>query len=84
MDGEIVKYIALMAKVLVKKEQTMSYEEGAVILSKILKKKLNAGRGFAKQVSASCNKFKSIGDEETAREIAVAFTDKDGKHPHYD
>jgi len=84
MDIEIVKYIALMAKVLAKKEQKMTYEEGTAILSKFLKTDLNAGRGFAKQVSASCNKFKSVGDEETAREIAFAFTDKDGKHPHYD
>lgn len=84
MDIEIAKYIALMAKVLVKKEKTMTYEEGTVVLSHFLKKDMNAGRGFAKQVSASCNKFKSDGDEETAREIAIAFTDKNGKHTHYE
>jgi len=84
MDNEIVKSIALMAKVLVKKEQTMTYEEGTVLLSHFLNKDMNAGRGFAKQVSASCNKFKSVGDEETAKEIAKAFTDKNGKHPHYE
>ena len=84
MDNDIVKYIALMAKVLAKKKQTMTYEEGTVLLSHFLNKDMNAGRGFAKQVSASCNKFKSVGDLETASEIAVAFTDKNGKHPHYD
>ncbi len=84
MDNELVKYIALMAKVLVKKGQKMTYEEGTVLLSHFLNKDMNAGRGFAKQVSASCNKYKSVGDLETAREIALAFTDKNGKHPHYD
>jgi hypothetical protein len=84
MDIEIVNYIALMAKVLAKKKQKMTYEEGTVLLSHFLKKDMNAGRGFANQVSASCNKFKAEGDEETAREIAEAFTDKNGKHPHYD
>ena len=84
MDNEIVKFISLMAKVLAKKEQTMTYDDGAAVLSDFLKKGMNGGRGFAKQVSASCNKFKSEGDENTAREIAVAFTSKNGKHPHYD
>lgn len=84
MDEEIVKSIALMAKVLVKKKQTMTYEEGTVVLSHFLKRDMNAGRGFAKQVSACCNKYKAAGDEETAKEIALAFTDKDGNHPHYD
>lgn len=84
MDNEIVKSISLMAKVLAKKGQTMTYDEGTAVLSDFLKKDMNSGRGFAKQVSASCNKFKSVGDLETAREIAVAFTSKKGKHPHYD
>jgi hypothetical protein len=84
MDSEIVKCISLMAKVLVKKQKTMTYDEGAAVLSDFLKKGMNGGRGFAKQVSASCNKFKSEGDFDTAKEIAVAFTSKNGKHPHYE